>query len=1018
MTGIKTQLSCSIAAALCVLLGTGQVAEAADGGGVPLTGEYLGPAEVPAIGAAEELEKAGPALTEARPVLDPDLAAQAESMDSREMLRVVIFLKSSPSPAAADGPAAEQEAELQAIRDRMQEIIQASNQYRADWLPFTDSDAENYEEMVGAMSEADRIELRQLGEQHETLSAEMARQTGARLAAALQPAQQRVREALAGLGGQVEFTTTAAGAVVALVPAGQVAQIARLPDVARVTNDKRMEGGLDVADDATLITSTKPGGGLWDNSYTGGLYDPAVVDSGTDLSHPFLDADADRENHWSWYLAAGAADPDYCDVTSGDEVQWVDDLQGHGTHVMGIVASEGSTTYPQYLGMAYGVDKTVHLKAGWLNCTTGRASMWWSDMMWLVDRALQHQDELRPSYGTDVFLDDVDGFNLSYGGDTTLDDPDGSRFWDSVVDDWTDMVFTVAAGNSGPTNTLFNDPATTYNGITVANVDDQNTTSRSDDTIWTTSTRGPTASGRRKPDIAAPGRNIRSANNEWETELDYIDKTGTSMAAPMVQGVAMDLMDAGVTDELAIKALLLNTAQKNEAGINFESDLDGWSEAYGWGYMNAWAAYYHRGDVHLGSVTPRPTAGYYQLYAGQMRDEGSGGEGRDRATLVWNRHATYTDHSLPSLWHSVNDLDLWLYDANTGNYISGDATIVDNTQQVRMNTGAGLTDTVVKVVAWSSAFAEVTSEPYALATEENFVPVDLPATFQGFGNWPTQIEANAERDFQFWLRNDSDIASHNNQFEPILPAGWTLVSGPNPFFAGSIAADGYSSTATWRLRAPSATGSYQFKARHTHTSYGVSWGPYDWNMPVNVVPEGTLYPRVTGIWTSDPVVVGNTLSLFVFGDNFNLTPGATQVFVNGIQQFLVQVMTEEMLIVRVNPVTAGMIGGPVTVTTSWGSASSTTDFGVPLIGLNITGIWPVQVTNGQWTSIFVFGSGFDAAPGGTQVSINGVPQPIVAVVTPDMLIVRVLASPAIAGPVTVTTGAGSVTSTESVVVSP
>jgi hypothetical protein len=28
---------------------------------------------------------------------------------------------------------------------------------------------------------------------------------------------------------------------VALVPAGQVAQIARLPDVARVTNDKRME---------------------------------------------------------------------------------------------------------------------------------------------------------------------------------------------------------------------------------------------------------------------------------------------------------------------------------------------------------------------------------------------------------------------------------------------------------------------------------------------------------------------------------------------------------------------------------------------------------------------------------------------------------------------------------------------------------------------------------------------------------------------------------------------------------
>lgn len=242
MTSIKRQLSCSMAAALCVLLGAGQVAAATEGGGVPLTGQYVGPTESPAVSEVEELEKSGPVLPEPRPVLDPDLAAQAEAMDPREMLRVIIFLKSSPSPAPADGPAAEQEAELQAIRDRMQAIIEASNEYRADWLPFTDSDAENYGEMFEAMSEADRAELRQLGERHEALSAEMARQTGARLAAALQPAQARVGEALAGFGGQVEYTTTAGGVVVALVPAGQVAQIARLPDVARVTNDKRMEG--------------------------------------------------------------------------------------------------------------------------------------------------------------------------------------------------------------------------------------------------------------------------------------------------------------------------------------------------------------------------------------------------------------------------------------------------------------------------------------------------------------------------------------------------------------------------------------------------------------------------------------------------------------------------------------------------------------------------------------------------------------------------------------------------------
>jgi alanine racemase len=60
-------------------------------------------------------------------------------------------------------------------------------------------------------------------------------------------------------------------------------------------------------------------------------------------------------------------------------------------------------------------------------------------------------------------------------------------------------------------------------------------------------------------------------------------------------------------------------------------------------------------------------------------------------------------------------------------------------------------------------------------------------------------------------------------------------------------------------------------------------------------------------------------------------------------------------------------------------------------------------------SVFVFGSGFDLAPGGTSVAFNGNPQPIVATVTTDMLIVRAF-NPTVAdsGPVTVTTSAGAV----------
>jgi subtilisin family serine protease len=51
------------------------------------------------------------------------------------------------------------------------------------------------------------------------------------------------------------------------------------------------------------------------------------------------------------------------------------------------------------------------------------------------------------------------------------------------------------------------------------------------------SSRGPTADGRRKPDVVAPGEKIVSANAAFETEEDYVAMSGTSMACPQVSGV-------------------------------------------------------------------------------------------------------------------------------------------------------------------------------------------------------------------------------------------------------------------------------------------------------------------------------------------------------------------------------------------------------------------------------------------------------------------------------------------------
>jgi len=799
-------------------------------GGVPLTGEYQGtpsPDLSDLTPTAESLDGAvelSPPAKVERPVVAESLAAKLAVLPPGELIRVIVFLEYQPHDVISDAvrvrhgaTLATLEAERAALLDRYGDLRDVNR----------DHDAENYRDSNLDLTPEDSAVLRSIGRRHEALSLVMQRELAAQLKAEMARNQAGVRAYLENLGGTVEYGAVAINAIVARVPVWSLTLIAANDEVARIVEDRALEGHLTNADDATRVSSS---GGLWVNGEAGGAYDPAIVDSGTDMTHPGMQDAIGRDNFSSWYHVAAVGDPNYFD--------WPDfyDHHGHGTHVAGIVASYGTSGYPDHLGMAHGVEKLISLKAGW-RARDYMAYMYWSDAMGVIDRALNEAQDLIPS---NTFNDEVDGFNLSYGSLTTSDETDFSRFWDSVISSYSDTLVTISAGNSGPDNADFNDPACNYNALTVANVNDKGTADRDDDAIAPSSTRGPTANGRRKPDIAAPGSGINSANNNWETELDYVDMSGTSMAAPMVLGVAMDLMDAGVIDELRLKALLLNTAQKNEGLIDFENDADGWDEAYGWGYMNAWAAYYHRSDVIAGSVTARPNAGYYHLYKGTIRDEGASGEGRDRATLVWNRHVTYKPNDYPTTYYSLSDLNLRLYREDDGFLMDTDFAL-DNVHQVRIDSGLGSTEMVVKVYSWSTSFAHGgISESFALATEENFVEVDLPGTFQGYGIWPAEMEPNEERDFTFWIVNNSDAASHLNEYDLSLPTGWSRVSGSDPYSAGSIAGvGGSSSSVTWRLKAQSTTGSASVIAAHTHDSYAEVWGPFNWSMPVDVAFDAT-----------------------------------------------------------------------------------------------------------------------------------------------------------------------------------
>ncbi len=61
--------------------------------------------------------------------------------------------------------------------------------------------------------------------------------------------------------------------------------------------------------------------------------------------------------------------------------------------------------------------------------------------------------------------------------------------------------------------------------------------------VWEKSSRGPTVQGETKPDFVLWGTNLEMASNEADDE--YITKSGTSFAAPMLAGLTGLLWESG-----------------------------------------------------------------------------------------------------------------------------------------------------------------------------------------------------------------------------------------------------------------------------------------------------------------------------------------------------------------------------------------------------------------------------------------------------------------------------------------
>lgn len=571
--------------------------------------------------------------------------------------------------------------------------------------------------------------------------------------------QNNIEKELARLGIKINSRTTILNTVSAQIPSNLLDAISNITGVAEIFHNSPGKPELDNQAVSLGVNS------WWNNGFDGGVWDVGVLDNGVLETHAALSDHNIIENY--------------------------SDNGNHGTGIACMYASTDLTNR----GLAFGLDKILVDDAGDVAISMEGAD-------WMIRSA----------------TDDPEVINYSWGhGDASDNDWHGfSRFVDAVVGNY-NTAWAKSAGNSGyatdPTITV---PGNNYNGITVANMDDANTVSRSDDVIYFTSSRGPTKDGRKKPDLSAPGQYTMTCNNSG----DFSTLGGTSSAAPKVGAASLLLNDGGNWDPKAVKAVLINTADSWEDNNTETTSDDGpivgkeWNRTYGWGYLDLGHAYFHRNDFFISSVQPRGQSGDFKLYKGQVYNG-------DKATLVWERDTDYQiddngNASTPLSFRNLSDLDLRMYNENTNAGIDADISVRDNVHQVAAN---GSASAVVKVYAFSSSFDGVDNESYALATEENFSQVqgpDLNVTLIA----PASVPMNQLFIIDALVSNIGDLDAHNNSVTLNLPPGYTLVSNARTQSVTKIPNGSGVTTIRWIVRAPFSLGSGSFSVSATNYSYG------------------------------------------------------------------------------------------------------------------------------------------------------------------------------------------------------
>ncbi|MFJ1830525.1 S8 family peptidase, partial [Streptomyces sp. NPDC088178] len=263
----------------------------------------------------------------------------------------------------------------------------------------------------------------------------------------------------------------------------------------------------------------------WKDGFDGTGVKVAVLDTGVDPTHPDL---ADRIVESRSFVP-------------GETVR---DGHGHGTHVASTILGSGAASGGKYRGVAPGAGLIVGkvLDDG----GSGSESSIIEGMDWAAHS------------GAKVI-------SMSLGGGEGADGTDPMSVAVNELTARTGVLFTIAAGNSGPAATSVGSPGAADAALTVGAVD-------STDAVTDFSSRGPRGgNGGLKPEITAPGSRIvaaRAAGTTMGTPVDgsYTTASGTSMATPHVAGAAAILAQRHPDWTPArLKSQLISTAKTTAA---------------------------------------------------------------------------------------------------------------------------------------------------------------------------------------------------------------------------------------------------------------------------------------------------------------------------------------------------------------------------------------------------------------------------------------------------------------------